>query len=239
MTTDMMAYPRDTDDPSRSAISSRVLHQIRQDIILGLYAPGDRLVELVLADKYKVSRGSLRTAFTILEKEGIVRTLANGRKIVIGFDVKYVRDLFDIRCVLECQANAETLHQEKQDYESLMKLMQLLNAVGQPDVDYDAYCRIDTEFHRTLLLLSGNRALLQTWETTAPIMLALLRLNADENYRREYVDTFIERHHRFVDLIMSRDPLLCDYTRKHIMAGCELSCRRIEDYRQKHENRRQ
>lgn len=226
MAGEAVAARYDPDDSNRSAITSRVLNQIRQDIIIGLYAPGERLVEVTLAERYKVSRGSLRTAFTILEKEGIVQSLANGRKIVTGLDVKYTRDLFGVRCMLERQAHAEILESTKPDYESLMKLLQLLGAVEQAGDDYEAYCRIDIEFHRTMIVLSGNRALLQSWEATAPIMLALLHLNADETYRREYIETFIERHHRFVDLIMLHDQGLCDYTKAHITAGCEVSCQR-------------
>lgn len=238
MQTGATAHLQDLDDPGRSGITARVLHQIRQDIILGCLAPGDRLVELALADRYKVSRGSLRTAFTILEKEGFVRTLANGRKIVTGLDIAYVQDLFDVRSVLECQADAAIVAQERADYGSLTRLLQLLDAVGQT-ADYDAYCRIDLEFHRTMVGLSGNRALLQAWETTAPIMLALLRLNADEDYRREYVETFIERHHRFIDLILTRDAGLCEYAQAHILAGRDVSCRRVEAYQHKYDSRRQ
>jgi DNA-binding GntR family transcriptional regulator len=51
--------------------------RLRNDILAGVLAPGERLVELQLADRYRIGRAAIRAALLELDSEGLVRREAN------------------------------------------------------------------------------------------------------------------------------------------------------------------
>ncbi|MEM6617807.1 MAG: GntR family transcriptional regulator [Pseudomonadota bacterium] len=56
-----------------NSIDAELAARIRDDIIHGVYAEGERLSEAQLCDAFKVSRTPVRLALRLLEREGIVR----------------------------------------------------------------------------------------------------------------------------------------------------------------------
>jgi len=77
-------------------IAERIFHAIAN----GEYAPGDRIREETLAEQFEVSRGPVREALRILEKDSVVRILPNRGAHVTQLSVKEVDDIFEIRRVL-------------------------------------------------------------------------------------------------------------------------------------------
>jgi DNA-binding GntR family transcriptional regulator len=88
----------------RSIYSGWVAAVLREAIIDGTLASGTPLVEARVADELAVSRGPVRSALQVLEGEGLVRTLPNGRTSVVGFGAEDLRDLFRVRFELESTA---------------------------------------------------------------------------------------------------------------------------------------
>lgn len=66
-------------------------------IIGGELAPGDRIPEQALADEFHVSRGPIRDAIRILEREHLVTILPRRGAIVTGLSADEVREIFEIR----------------------------------------------------------------------------------------------------------------------------------------------
>lgn len=210
-----------------SPASDGVLAQLRMDLILRKWAPGSRLTELELAAHYGVSRGSLRTACAVLEKEGLLRTLPNGGRVAVGMDERYARDLFDARAMLEQHALDLLLEQPTLDYSPLLEALSLLK--GQPATadQYPLYCQVDALFHRALLVMSGNRALLQCWDAISDVVHALLSFNATDDYKQDYVDTFIPKHQHLLDLVVTHDRSVLPFIQQHLEMGCRLSVERV------------
>jgi DNA-binding GntR family transcriptional regulator len=75
--------------------------QIAEDIFTaiasGEYEPGERIREEVLAEQYAVSRGPVREALRILEKDSVVRIVPNRGAHVTRLSIKEVSDIFEIR----------------------------------------------------------------------------------------------------------------------------------------------
>src|SRR5688500_1170709 len=70
----------------RSGFADQVAKVLREAIIDGSLPIGAHLGEIEVAAQTGTSRGPVRTALHVLEGEGLVRTLSNGRVIVAGFD---------------------------------------------------------------------------------------------------------------------------------------------------------
>ena len=78
--------------------------RIRQAIISGRFAGGDRLVERILCDQLGVSRSVVREAIRYLEAEGLVETQARSGPVVAKLDWGRARQVYNIRSLLEADA---------------------------------------------------------------------------------------------------------------------------------------
>jgi GntR family transcriptional regulator, trigonelline degradation regulator len=79
----------------------QVLLELRQSIISGRLAPGERLVERELISMMGVSRTVIREALRQLESEGLVAIVPNKGPIVRALTWEEAQDLYAIRAVLE------------------------------------------------------------------------------------------------------------------------------------------
>lgn len=84
-----------------------LLHHIRESISSGDLAPGQRLIERDLCEKYGVSRTLVREVLRHLAAEGFVTIAPNKSSVVNEFSQKSAADLFAIRAVLEGLAAAQ------------------------------------------------------------------------------------------------------------------------------------
>lgn len=83
---------------------SLVFETLRRSILEGEYGPNERLVEEQLAEKLEVSRTPIRQALTMLEAEGLVEIEPNKGAAVRSFSVEDVREIYDLRALLEGHA---------------------------------------------------------------------------------------------------------------------------------------
>ena len=78
-----------------------VFNTLRQAIITGEFAPGERLMEIALANRLGVSRTPVREAIRKLELEGLVKIIPNKGAYVTGITPKDVQDIYMIRSMWE------------------------------------------------------------------------------------------------------------------------------------------
>lgn len=95
--------------PETGRISAgSVADAIRERIVTGAYAPGQRLVEADLTEEHGASRGVVRTALIQLEQVALVERVANRGARVRTIDVEESVRLLEVRMVVEglCAAKA-------------------------------------------------------------------------------------------------------------------------------------
>lgn len=96
-------HPVDEGREIRSALRTlpeQIAERIYSDIVAGHYEPGERIREEALAELFGVSRGPVREALRILERDSVVRVLANKGAHVTKLSTKEVNDIFQIRMLL-------------------------------------------------------------------------------------------------------------------------------------------
>lgn len=89
----------DQADPTLT-VPEQIAGRIGDRILSGQMAPGERIGEQELADEFAVSRGPVREALRILEREGLVTILARRGAIVTELSTAELQDLMEIRAGL-------------------------------------------------------------------------------------------------------------------------------------------
>ncbi|MBV9273049.1 MAG: GntR family transcriptional regulator [Verrucomicrobia bacterium] len=91
------AWKRSTGEPK---VPFLLVRRIRETILDERFLPGDRLVEVDLAEKFKVSRSPVREALLALEKEGTVVMSPYKDAMVMPLSVAEARDIAELRLAL-------------------------------------------------------------------------------------------------------------------------------------------
>ncbi|MFM0176238.1 GntR family transcriptional regulator [Paraburkholderia sediminicola] len=81
-------------------LPEQIAERIFMAIASGEYAPGERIREEALAEQFEVSRGPVREALRILEKDSVVDIVPNRGAHVTQLSIKEVSDIFEVRARL-------------------------------------------------------------------------------------------------------------------------------------------
>jgi DNA-binding GntR family transcriptional regulator len=191
------------------------LEAVRTAILMGRLAPGERLLEVPLAQELGISRSSLREALHLLEKDGIIYSVPRRGKFVQTLDLQAIDELYSLRKILE--PFAAGLATERAAAEGIQALEQALQRMREAaDAgDVRLLTRRDIAFHQTLIELARHRLLRRAWMENVSGKLHIL-LNATEPTHWPLHDV-LDRHRRLVDGITSGDQSQAkDLLREHI-----------------------
>lgn len=137
-----------------------VFESLREAIISGVLEPGERLMEIQLAEDMGVSRTPVREAIRKLELEGFVVMIPRKGAYVAGVSDKDVADVFEIRAALEGLAAA--LAAERITDEEIEQLERIVVMEREPDLHH--MIQSDIDFHALLYKASRNERLIQILE---------------------------------------------------------------------------
>ncbi|GAA2142048.1 GntR family transcriptional regulator [Glycomyces algeriensis] len=143
--------------PRRSP--QEAVRAVRDDIIRGVFAPGERLTEEALAGRYGVSRVPVREALRVLEAEGFVEAKPYVGVFVRELSESEAEDLLELRSVVEpmCAARAAV----QRTPEQLGRLKELLNMGWDAVQDgrLGELPRLNSRFHEVIAEASGSEVL--------------------------------------------------------------------------------
>ena len=127
-----------------------VCEALRDAITKGMLKPGERLMEIQLAEELGVSRTPVREAIRKLELEGYVIMMPRRGTYVANLSIRDVNEVFEIRTSLESLASG--LAAERITVEELDNLQRLLVQIGIyiEKNDMEKIVETDTAFHGLL-----------------------------------------------------------------------------------------
>lgn len=138
-----------------------IFDTLREAIITGELKPGERLMEVKLADKMGVSRTPVREAIRMLELEGLVDMLPRKGAHVAELSVKDIMDVLEVRASMDSLATR--LAAERITDEEIKELRQIqaqfINHVDKNNLQ--GSIKKDVEFHELIYRASRNDRLLQ------------------------------------------------------------------------------
>lgn len=138
-----------------------IFNTLREAIIVGELKPGERLMEVQLADKMGVSRTPVREAIRKLELEGLVEMLPRKGAHVADLSVKDIMDVLEVRSTLD--GLASSLSAARITDEEIKELKhihtQFVNYVEKDNMQ--GLIKKDVEFHDIIYRSSRNDKLIQ------------------------------------------------------------------------------
>lgn len=147
------------------SLRAKVLYHIRNDILNGIYKPGETLIEKKLCENLGVSRTPVREAIMQLELEGLVQSIPNKGVIVKGISKKDIEDIYAIRVMIE--GFAAKLAAEKITKEDLTELKEIvdLQEFYTTKKDKEHLIKFDLKFHEIILKAGKSNPLIHLQKT--------------------------------------------------------------------------
>jgi DNA-binding GntR family transcriptional regulator len=165
---------------ARNSIPELIAKRIRQQILRGALAPGDRLSEYGISRELHTGQATVRESLFILAQQGLVQRVANTGTFVRRLETRQVRNLFEIRAELETlAAGLAARNVREHDIEELHHHAAEMRAAAARE-DNIAYLRADMAFHQKIWQIAGNEQLIPILEAVVVPLLAC----ATENWRR-------------------------------------------------------
>ena len=131
---------------------------ILEAIDMGVFKPGDRLVESDLAERFGVSRTPIREALQRLETQSLLTR--DGRSLIVAsLDHSQLADLYVVRTELE--GLAARLAARHATDEEIRVLRDMVTEDAELKDDPTALARANRRFHKMIHLASHNRFLVQ------------------------------------------------------------------------------
>ena len=155
----------DVVEANAGTLRGKVFSQIQNDILNGLYQPGENLIETKLSEEMGVSRTPIREAIRQLELEGLVQSIPNKGAIVKGISAKDIEDIYTIRMLIEGLAArwaAEKITPE--ELEELKEAVELEEFYTVKN-DISHLLRSDSRFHDIIYKACKSKPLMHTLST--------------------------------------------------------------------------
>ena len=152
-------------------LPSAVADLLREQVVSGTLAPGQRLVEASLADALDVSRGTVRDALKELEDEGLIENIPRRGTYVVDLGPADVREVYDLRAGIEMRA-VRLVVERSPTGASQAQLRQIIERIEKAVAAGDGRRaqELDMVFHGELYRLSGNHRLEDTFRRLLPVM---------------------------------------------------------------------
>jgi len=138
-----------------------VFNTLRQAILKGELAPGERLMEIQLAEKLGVSRTPIREAIRKLELEGLVNMVPRKGAEVAKISERNLRDVLEVRRALE--ELAVELACKRITDEDLNQLEIISKKIEREvhSLDSIELAELDEKYHDVIYQATGNNRLIQ------------------------------------------------------------------------------
>lgn len=179
-----------------------VFNTLRQAILTGELKPGERLMEIHLANKLGVSRTPIREAIRKLELEGLVTMIPRRGAEVAQITEKSMNDVLEVRRALDAlcaELACDRINEE--GLESLKKSCVAFEAAIRTK-DAKKIAQADVALHDIIVQATGNQRLIQLVHNLSEQMY---------RYRFEYIkdisqhENLVEEHRIIYESILKKD----------------------------------
>ncbi len=153
-------------EPVELKLREQVVLKLRELILGGELAAGQRVAEIPISERLGVSRTPVRQALTVLAQEGLLSAAGKRGYVVHAFSAKDITDAIEVRGILE--GAAARIATETGISEELRQALEVCIAEGEVIAMKDHYgmaddvrwVEVNGRFHKLIVEASANIALI-------------------------------------------------------------------------------
>ncbi len=184
------------------SLGNRAYQAIRRAIITCALPPGTEVSETQLSARFGFGKAPVRAALSRLAQDRLVRAQARRGWRIAPVTLRDVRDIFDLRQLLESEAARLAAGQVSADeLTRLDAACQARYSPGDP-ASAEAFLASNREFHLLIARRSGNARLVAMLEQ---LMMESERLLHIGLALRDRTDEISHEHHRLIEALVAGD----------------------------------
>lgn len=191
------AWPR---QPRRQSLADSIADTVAEAIANRHLTPGERIVELTLAEQMGVSRVPVREALKVLHAQGIISGGGHRGYRVSAFDEETARNVVELRLMLESillRGAVRNWREGTADLSGLHEALETMRIAAKVD-NRAVSLAADLDFHRAICLAAGNDVAATLWEAIARHVMIIF--NSSE-YRDDDLGAIVHQHEAFLGFI--------------------------------------
>lgn len=190
-------------DQRRGETVDYVVRRLREGILQGRFAPGQRLIAREVTEHIGISRGPVREAFRRLAAEGLIDVVPNRGAIVRRLSRREVSDRFQIRERLEgLAARLAAQHIDELDHRvQFTETWEKVRPRGEA-LAWNAFIERNRLYHMTIVRIGGNDQLSDLIEN---LQLPMMMLQVGLAMRPEHIEMSHAAHVAVAEAILDGD----------------------------------
>jgi DNA-binding GntR family transcriptional regulator len=186
----------------RRPLHEQAVDRLRDLIVRGELAPGERLNERLLCQHLGISRTPLREAIKLLASEGLVVLLPNRGAQVAPLEAHRLAQTLAVMGALEALAGELVCVHATQAQIDELAALQAAMCAEHARGDLTGYFRLNQAIHLKIVEASGNAVLANTYRQ---LNANVLRARYMANLSRERWDEALREHERILAALKARD----------------------------------
>ena len=166
---------------TRTVLREQIRELLLERILKGELQPGDRIVELQIAQEFGTSQAPVREALRELQSLGFVEHEPYRGTRVRRITEEELAEIYPVRAALEELAAQEAASRLDGKVEELEREFEAMREAADRD-DLQDLAAHDATFHRLIVEAAGNQVLLDTWRTLrveARVVITALKTDID------------------------------------------------------------
>ena len=182
-----------------------VFETLREAIINQTLKPGERLMEIQLAEEMGVSGTPVREAIRKLELEGLVVMVPRKGAYVAGISMKDIHEVYELRSALEALAASLAAVRITDEELEEMERQMVREAKETEENNLQGIVSIDTTFHDLLYQAAHNQRLVQFINILQEQLQRFRAATLSRPGRSKYA---LEEHKKIVEALANKDAKL-------------------------------
>ena len=208
-------------EEKKESLSEHAYQLIKQDIVSCTLKPGQLIAQAALTEAYHVGITPIREALRQLAQEGFVQSVPRLGYIVSLITVKDVKEIFEMRMLLESAAVRLAVMRASDEQLSAINQDADFTYTFKDTSSYSEFLKQNAKFHYQIAWISGNKRLADTIEKT------LNELNRVFHLGLDYRDSAEEMHQDHTQLARALSSRNADEAEAFIRGEIERSRERV------------
>lgn len=206
-------------------LRGQIEQEVRDAILRGVFKPGERLPESVIASQLGVSRAPVREVLSALERDGLVVNIPRRGNFVIDFSEKDIDEIYSLRLLLEIGALRRAITRfTEADFEEMQVLVNRLGEANQQREDPLDAMMIDLAFHEYIYKVADHSRMRAVWDSIRMQTQLLIGLTTSTHYS----DQPMKLHQEILNALRARDVASAEATlTDHLHDAQQRALRRL------------